>query len=158
MTRSRLRGDLTWRTSMAPWRLQTASQIAVVMAVFMACVCGCRSTNEQRPGEAGASKPAPAPSEQQASEIRQQLMAADPNVLIGEVLDVVPESQMAAVGNVDASRFKVHDVLVFIDGAKQPQSTGEVQRIANGQLIVRYEPLQKGNRAPRLGDLAVRAQ
>ena len=79
-------------------------------------------------------------------------------MLIGQVVDVVPESQMAAVGNVDANRFKVHDALVFIDAAKQPQSTGEVLRIENGQLLVRYEPLEKGNRAPRLGDLAVRAQ
>jgi hypothetical protein len=153
MTRSRPGQDLTRRNLIAPCRSKAPPSLAVVGFVVVACLAGCRSTNE-----APSEKPAPAPSQQQASEIRQQLMAEDPNLLIGEVVDVLPESQVAAVGAVDVNRFKVYDTLVFIDSAKQPQSTGEVQRIANGQLIVRYEPLQKGNRAPRMGDLAVRAQ
>jgi hypothetical protein len=135
----------------APLRFAIPSSVIAVMMIVGAGLGGCRSTNDQ-------SAAAPPPSQQQASQIRQQLMAQDPNALIGQVVDVLPESQMAAVGDVDVNRFKVRDTLVFIDGAKQPQSTGEVLRIENGQLVVRYETLAKGNRAPRKGDLAVRAQ
>src|SRR4051794_6010205 len=152
MTRSRPREDFTWPHLVARRRFGTLAAGFAAVIVF-SCLGGCRSANE-----AASGKPAPPPSQQQASEIRQQLMAEDPNALVGEVVEVLPESQMAAVGDVDVNRFKVHDTLVFIDAAKQPQSTGEVLRIVNGQLHVRYEPLHKGKRAPRNGDLAVRAQ
>src|SRR3954462_5404436 len=99
----------------APLRFAIPSSVIAVMMIVGAGLGGCRSTNDQ-------SAAAPPPSQQQASQIRQQLMAQDPNALIGQVVDVLPESQMAAVGDVDVNRFKVRDTLVFIDGAKQPQS------------------------------------
>jgi hypothetical protein len=122
----------------------TLSAAAAALAVLAVLTCGgCRSQDQ----------PAPVTSPQQTSRTREKLQAENPNALIGEVTDVLPESQLCAVGNVDVSKFRVGDTLVFY--TTEPLATGHVLRIVNDQLHVRFEPYGSHGRAPHRGDLAV---
>jgi hypothetical protein len=121
----------------------------ISVAALMLCVLvGCRQTPQP-------SAPQAAPSPQRAAAIREQLMQQAPNMLIGDVVEVYPQAQLAAVSNAAVERFHDGDVVTFLNAEKEPVATGQVVRIVGDQLHIRYEPAQNG-RPPQQGDLAVR--
>src|SRR4051812_45364793 len=79
---------------MRPRRSATRTAPLTALCGIVACVCvvGCRSQ------DANSTKAAPSPSPQQATEIRQELLRDDPNVIVGDVVEVLPEANLAAVG------------------------------------------------------------
>src|SRR5262249_30230889 len=93
-----------------------------------------------------------------AAEIRQELKAKDPSAIVGVVIAVLPENEgrFAAVGDVPVDEFRIGDAITFIDSNMARVNHGIVRRIADGALHVEYEKPMKTERAPQLGDLAVR--
>ena len=99
---------------------------------------------------------AAAASEETVRMIRQSFQQADPDARVGVVLATLPESRLAAVGDVDVKEFHEGDAITFIDTMQRPLVNGRVLEITNSQLNVKYENPGRGERAPREGDLAVR--
>jgi hypothetical protein len=129
-------------------KLMPLARCISVAAFTIFALAGCR-----QPPQPAAPQAAPSP--QRAAAIREQLMQEAPNILIGEVVEVYAEGQLAAVSNVPVDRFMPGDIVTFINADKDPIATGQVLKISGNQLHIRYEPTQNG-RAPQVGDLAVR--
>jgi hypothetical protein len=87
---------------------------------------------------------------------RDQLTRANPNAEVGSVVAVLPESNLAAVGNIPVANFRVGDAITFLDGDLNSLTLGTVVRIQNGNLHVRYDAPPAGHRLPEVGDIAVR--
>src|SRR3954469_13368256 len=142
------------RRSPRPRRFTATCTALFALVTCAGLVGGCRS-QDPNAASSSSSPPAPAPSAEHAAEIRQQLLQENPNALVGDVVEVLPEANLAAVGNLDVARLQVGQVLVFVDREKQPIGAGEIVRIVDNQVHVRYEPVQ-GKRGPQTGDVAVR--
>jgi hypothetical protein len=87
---------------------------------------------------------------------RDQLTRANPNAEVGSVVAVLPESNLAAVGDMPVTDFRVGDAVTFLDGNLNSLTLGTVVRIQNGNLHVRYDAPPAGHRLPEVGDIAVR--
>jgi hypothetical protein len=113
---------------------------------------GCR--NKTAPTTA----PAPTPASAQMYEsVRQQLMAADPNIRVGLVTQIMPDAHLAEVRGVDTREFSEGAAFTFMDTAQNTLVNGRVVFINPEALHVRFENprVGSGERAPREGDLAV---
>lgn len=104
----------------------------------------------------------PPPSVNSARQTARDLQAAyrqsDPSARVGIVLAVKPDIQLAAVGDVPVKDFKSGDVVSFMDTNQQLVANGHVTDTDNDLLIVKYDVLLSGGRAPRAGDLAIRVK
>jgi hypothetical protein len=113
------------------------------------CVFGC---------QAPAPTPQPAPAVatmDDLARIRASYKSQNPNVDVGMVDDVLTEKNLAQVNEVNAADFKEGDTVCFIDVATNPIVCGQVVRIVDGHLDVKYEVPSGDHRAPMKGDLAV---
>lgn len=107
---------------------------------------------------------APAPTTQPAptvagpeeiERIRASYKAQNPHVDVGVVQDVLPAENLAAVGDVNVANYKNGDVVCFIDATTAPLVCGQVVRVTENQVHVKYEDPVTGKRAPMRGDLGV---
>jgi hypothetical protein len=93
------------------------------------------------------------PSEQDVASIRARYQRMNPDNRVGVVTAVLPQSKLAAIGDLPLQDFAIGDVLTFIDAREQPFNTGVVVNATASALHVKYDA---SRRAPREGDLAVR--
>lgn len=85
--------------------------------------------------------------------LRERYQKRNPDHRVGVVTAVLEASNLAAVGDIALQEFGIGDVVVFIDANEQPFNTGRVVNATSTALHVQYDPDQ---RAPRVGELAVR--
>src|SRR3954451_2463175 len=109
---------------------------------------------------AGCQAPAPtsqpsfiAASSDDARRIRASYQQQNPAVEVGLVVDTLPSENLAAIGDVDVSKFKPNDTVCFIDSSTAPLVCGKVVRVTDDQVHVKYEDPQGARRAPMRGDL-----
>ena len=79
----------------------------------------------------------------------------NPKTRVGVVVDILPNQNLAAVGDVQISDCYVGETICFIDANSIPIVCGTVQRITSDQIHVKYEAPATGHRAPMVGDIAV---
>ncbi len=91
-----------------------------------------------------------------ATELQAAYQKSNPNAKVGVVLAVKSGSSLAAVGHVNVKDFKAGDVLSFVDGAQKVVANGRVNDIDGNLLVVKYDLLPSGGRAPQAGDLAIK--
>ena len=128
------------------WSIGCVSPV-VCGAVVAMLLAGCE--NKAREG-------APA-SPQVVNAIRRQITATNPDALVGVVIAIEPKGRpFAAVSDVPVEQFHEGDPMTFIDSNNNQLSHGIVRRIVGNNVHVQWYPLRKDQRAPRVGDLAVR--
>jgi hypothetical protein len=89
--------------------------------------------------------------------IRKEITASNPDALVGVVIAVEPKGRpFAAVSDVPAEQFREGDPMTFIDSNNNQLTHGIVRRIVGNMVHVQWYPPLKDQRAPRVGDLAVR--
>jgi hypothetical protein len=122
--------------------------------VVLAGVLGGCANHQPAPAPPAAVQPVGTPLSLAAA--RDQLTRANPNAEVGSVVAVLPESNLAAVGDMPLADFRVGDAVTFLDGNLNSLTLGTVVRIQNGNLHVRYDAPPAGHRLPEVGDIAVR--
>jgi hypothetical protein len=124
------------------------SGLLVVFAasLFAVALTGCQNKKKQ-------ADEVPPVSEINAEAVRERYMRTNPNNRVGVVTAVSEASHLAAVGDIPLQDFGIGDVLVFVDAREQPFNSGKVVNASATSLHVQYEANQ---RAPRVGELAVR--
>ncbi|MGA2498495.1 MAG: hypothetical protein ABSH20_12175 [Tepidisphaeraceae bacterium] len=125
-----------------------AMRWAAVSLLGAMAVTGC--TKKVEP-PAGPVIPPPGMSQ----EIRERIQQLHPDVLFGSVAAVHPEDQLVAVSGIPADQCKPADPIMFYAG-DQIINKGRIERIVNGALHIRYETPTVGERAPEVGDVAVK--
>lgn len=90
-----------------------------------------------------------------SAEVRQRVRHVASDALIGEVVAVMPESHLVAIGDIPVQNFRKGDILMFLGGDNTPIGAGTVVNVLPDTLHVQYEEPQVGGRSPALGDLAV---
>ena len=88
--------------------------------------------------------------------VRSDLLRMDPNARVGQVTEVSPEQNFAAVGSMPTDGLTEGAVLTFLDGNQNVLTTGKVIRVLPDAVHVKYEAPAAGTRAPVVNDLAVR--
>jgi len=132
-------------------RMHLAKVRLIVVAVMAMWLWGCQTP----PGAPPAPSPPTGATPEQVQSIRESLRAADPQVQVGVVADVLPMENLAAIQEVEVSLFKAGDIVCFMDGTKAPLVCGQVVRVTDTQVHVKYETPPSDRRAPMKGDVAV---
>jgi hypothetical protein len=91
-------------------------------------------------------------------EIREAYQKKDKSTVVGLVIAVLPENNLAAVGDVPVGEFKTGQVVTFIDSNQAIIAVGTVVNTTADAVHVKYVPQGEMSRAPREGDPAVRTQ
>jgi hypothetical protein len=139
---------------MRPTSRATVATLAAAMAVTAAAfVGGC--AHHQAPATQPIAEPA---TPETVQSIRQSYQQRDPSTVVGLVIATLPESNLAAVGDVPVGEFKAGDVVTFIDSNQTTIAVGNVVNTTADAVHVRYEPQGDSPRAPREGDLAVKVK
>ena len=112
-------------------------------------VAGCKSTTVDTKTTVHAATP------EQIEQIRAAYRQQNPKVQVGVVIDVLPNENLAAMGEVDVSLFHDGDIVCFVDITSAPLVCGKVVRITDSQVHVKYENPAPDRRAPMVGDLGV---
>jgi hypothetical protein len=120
----------------------------ILTLALMAVVAGCQSHKPPMLNSAP-------PSQDQIAQVRDSFTAQNPKTRIGVVVDILPNQNLAAVGDVQISDFYIGESVCFIDANSNPVVCGTVQRITADQIHVKYEAPAVGHRAPMVGDIAV---
>jgi hypothetical protein len=119
-------------------------------------MCGCLAGCANKPPAANPTTTEPVGTAETLEQARTRFKAANPGAEIGAVIAVLPEHNLAAVGDIPAANFKVGDPVTFLDNNLDDLTIGSVVAIVNNNLQVQYETPTAGHRAPEVGDLAVR--
>ncbi len=88
--------------------------------------------------------------------VRDNLQRLDPTARIGQVSEVTPDDNRAAVGSIVTEDLKEGDIVTFMDGTEKILTTGKIVRVLPDSIHVKYEAPAEGSRAPVVGDLAIR--
>jgi hypothetical protein len=120
---------------------------AAAASLVLALVAGCQSQKPPEPAAPGA------PSSERVAAAR-AAYAAKGDMLVGVVDDA--NERFAAVSGIETSAAKRGDTFTFIDvNTNKAINFGTLyDTSAAGRLIIEYD--QKGDRAPRGGDLCVK--
>jgi hypothetical protein len=132
-----------------------ASRFAVLCLTGAATIglAGCAAKPKAPP--APASHVSVESARQSASELQAAYQKSNPSARVGVVLAAKPESGLVAVGNIPVKDFKPGDVFSFMDASQQIVANGRVSDIDGNLLVIKYDLLPSGGRAPRAGDLAI---
>jgi PBP1b-binding outer membrane lipoprotein LpoB len=126
---------------------------AAVATLAAAVLVGCQNKQQQ------AGPPvAPPATPQTVRDIRQSYQKAAPSTVVGLVIATMPESNLAAIGDVPVSQFKPGEVVTFIDSNQAVIAIGTVVNTTTDAVHVKYQPQGEAARPPRQGDLAVKTQ
>ncbi len=85
-------------------------------------------------------------------DVRQRMQRLNPDILFGSVVAARPQDQLVAVADLP---LKVADTVVFYAGDRVI-NVGEIQRIVGNTVHVKFKAPVEGERAPEVGDLAVK--
>ena len=88
--------------------------------------------------------------------VRDDVMRMDPKARIGQVSEVSPDENRAAVSDITTEGLKDGDIVTFLDGNQKPLTTGKIIRVLPDSIHVKYDAPLEGGRVPIVGDLAVR--
>jgi hypothetical protein len=121
-------------------------------AVAVGLISGCRPDQQKQSPAPPSAQPA---SPQRIAEIREKYRQQNPGVIVGPVVDAMPQVQLVAVGDVPLDQFRRGDVVAFINLDEQPVDTGVVFDIQPHILAVKYDPPAANGRAPQVGDVMV---
>ncbi|HLL87736.1 MAG TPA: hypothetical protein VK324_00375 [Tepidisphaeraceae bacterium] len=111
---------------------------------------GCAPKPEPDPG------PPPPPPEATYRQIRTDLQQV-PGTLVGRVTAARPDVELVSVADLPVSQLRPGDVVSFIDEARRPIAAGSVADVVGDRVHVKYGFTNlPGQRAPRVGDIAVR--
>ncbi len=127
------------------WR-RVSVEVIVVAALAAA---GCQN----KPKTATAPPAQSVAPEQTAETAREQLQRVNPNTEVGTVLTVYHD--LAAVSDVDVSKFNAGDPISFLDINLNDLTMGHVVKAVGTNLQVQFEPPAAGHREPKKGDLAI---
>ena len=119
-----------------------------LLLLLAGLLTGCQNKAKQ-----SADRTMARPSAQDVASIRARYQQINAENRVGVVNAVLPESHLAAVGDIPLQDFGIGDVLTFIDAREQPFNSGVVVNATASSLHVKYDA---SRRAPREGDLAVR--
>src|SRR3954464_2939127 len=123
--------------------------LAIALSITALLLPGCQApAPTSRPSFVAASS-------EDARRIRASYQQQNPAVEVGVVVDTLPSENLAAIGEVDVSKFKPDDVVCFIDASTAPLVCGKVVRVTDDQVHVKYEAPEGARRAPMRGDLGV---
>ena len=132
-------------------RRPRAWTIAVAPAVVTTTLAGgCASRNSN------ADEIAPPATAGTVQQIRATFQQQDPSTLVGLVIAVLPDNDLAAIGDVPVDQFQNNQLVTFIDSRQAIIAVGNVVNMTGDAVHVRYRPHGDQPRAPRVGDLAVR--
>ena len=120
---------------------------AMALSSALLLTTGCKSTSEP---------PAAPVTPEQLSQMRSTFRHEDPDARVGVVVQVLPGSHLASVGDVPLKDFTEGDIISFVDSSGKILAMGKVETIKTDSLIVRYDVSPSG-RDPVVGDAAVRA-
>ena len=134
-------------TSLRPLATLRGIPSAALLAAISLAV-GCQTTQKPKPETT-----APPASNERAAEIRDSIMKARPNSLVGQVILSLEDRPYAAVGDIPVQDAKVGQTVTFIDGNGQPFNAGTVVAIVGDTLHIKFDT--SGKRAPQKGDLAL---
>lgn len=90
--------------------------------------------------------------------IRESYQRLDPTARLGAVVAVDEPTRLVAVGDVTPSDFTIGDVVNFMDSKESLIGVGRVLAITTTAVHVKYEQPGPKQRAPRVGDLALRVR
>ena len=127
-----------------------ASALLAVLIILFA-VAGCR--RKELPTTVQAQLP---PREVDYPAARARIQQGDPGAKVGRVIAVLPEENMASIGDIDVRAFQRGASIQFLGADDQPVASGIVLSIVNDTLHVKYTPIGQGGRRPYVGDLAIR--
>lgn len=122
-----------------------------LLGSVMVLAAGCR-----KPEPPAGPAVAPPADTQTVQQIRQEFQQFDANAVVGLVIAVLPDTNLAAVGDIPADSFKVGELLTFIDSNRATIAVGNVVATTPDAVHVKYQPQGDIPRAPQEGDLAVR--
>lgn len=90
-------------------------------------------------------------------EIQSAMQKINPRVRVGRIVAVVPEAQLAALGDVNTKDFQVGDVVSLMSPSQAVYGAAEVVRITDQAVHVKYRnnPRNSMPITPKVGDLAV---
>jgi hypothetical protein len=130
--------------------MQVRSFAAAFCLLILTLATACRQTP---PPEAETLTPPPA--QPYTEEIRQLLQKRNPDAMIGRVIAVLPEESLAAVAELDASRFRPGDSVQFFGTEDVELGFGRVVQVLSNAIHVRYDAPTDQRRAPVVGDLVI---
>ncbi|MFI5380188.1 MAG: hypothetical protein ACHRHE_12895 [Tepidisphaerales bacterium] len=90
-----------------------------------------------------------------SQEVRERMLKLNPNVMFGSVVAVRASDQLVAVADLPVDQCRPADPIIFYAGDRAID-VGTIERIVNGVLHVRYKAPEVGERAPEIGDVAVK--
>ena len=89
--------------------------------------------------------------------IRKQVTATNPQAIVAAVTAVEPGGRpFAAVGDVPTAQIHEGEPITFMDSNQNMLTHGIVRRILPNAVHVQWYPPSGGQRAPRVGDVAIR--
>lgn len=118
------------------------------LLILAGLLCGCQNKPKPTPPPLQ-----PVPTDQNVESARQQLQRVNPNAEVGTVITVWHD--LAAVTDVDVSKFSVGAPVSLLDGNLNDLTMGHVIKIVGTVLQVQFDPPGAGHREPQKGDLAV---
>jgi hypothetical protein len=123
--------------------------IVWVTVIASGLLAGCQTTQREQAG--------PPPNDERIRMITASYRQADPNVRLAVVTATLPDAKLAAATSDSAADFKDDAVVLFIDANEHTIAHGNVVRVVEDSVHIKYEPesLETGGRAPREGDVAV---
>lgn len=90
--------------------------------------------------------------------IEQNYRKVNPGARVGQVVEILPDANLAAIADVAVGDFAENDVVVFMDASRNVIAYGRVLNTVANHLAVKYTVDQPGQRAPRKGDLMLRVK
>lgn len=131
------------------WVLPASTLAMMVMAIAFGTGCARTARPEQ---------PAPVASRDRVQQLRESYQRVNPNARVGVVTAVLPDENLAAVGDVPVGDFEVGQSMTITDANGDTLAIGQIVRITGDSLHLKYPAPPAGHRAPQVGDLAVRVQ
>lgn len=101
---------------------------------------------------------APPATAETVRDIRESYMKTDPTAVVGLVIATLPDSNLAAIGDVPVGQFQPGEVVTFIDSNQAVIAVGNVVNTTADAVHVKYQPQGEMSRAPREGDMAVKTK
>ncbi len=121
---------------------------SVGLLILAGLLSGCQNKSKPTPPPLQ-----PVPTQENVESARQQLQRVNPNTEVGTVITVWHD--LAAVTDVDVSKFNVGDPVSFLDGNLNDLTMGHVIKVVGTVLQVQFDPPGAGHREPMKGDLAI---
>lgn len=121
---------------------------SVGLLILAGLFLGCQNTPKPTPPPLQ-----PVPTQENVESARQQLQRVNPNAEVGTVITVWHD--LAAITDVDVSKFNVGDPVSFLDGNLNDLTMGHVIKVVGTVLQVQFDAPGAGHREPMKGDLAI---